>query len=69
MGMITDPVIKDALNHIIYDSCEYYTQNIPHSDDINQKSKFLNILSKCMIDVSHSLNEEQKLNNSEDKNR
>lgn len=61
MGIATDPVIKNALNRIIYDSAEYYTQNIPHSNDIKQKSKFLNVLSKCMLEVSHSLNTEQNL--------
>lgn len=60
----TAPVIKDALNNIIYDSSEYYTQNIPHSDDIKQKSKFLNILSKCILDISYSLNQEQLLDTS-----
>lgn len=61
---ITEPVIKDALNHIIYDSVEYYTQNIPHINDIKQKSKFLNVLSKCMIDICYSLNKELSSNHS-----
>lgn len=67
MEILTEPIMKDALNRIIYDSAEYYIENIPHSNDIKQKSKFLNVLSKCMIDVSHSLNQEQKLN--KDNNR
>ena len=68
--LISEPIIADALNRIIYDSAEYYITNIPDCNDIKQKSKFINLLSNCMLNVSYSLNEKQKNNfNKDDENR
>lgn len=52
--------IRDALTNIIYDSAEYYSDNIPNSNDIKSKTKFINLISKIMIDISVNLNKGQE---------
>lgn len=59
--MLNEIVIKDIISSIICDSSEYYIDNIPKSNDIKQKSKFLNLVSKIMIDISSDINNEQNL--------
>lgn len=59
-SIITEPIISEGLSNIIYSSAEYYLDNIPYSNNIKQKSKFLNILSKVMLDISVDINKQQQ---------
>ena len=55
-----EPILKDTLNNIIYDSTEYYINNIPRSNSISNKNRFLHLLSKLMLNIAVDLNNEQK---------
>ncbi|NLC87944.1 MAG: diguanylate cyclase [Clostridiaceae bacterium] len=56
LSIIDKPIIKNSLFNIIYDSIDYYNNNIANSNTIKQKSKFINLLSEVMIEVSSDLN-------------
>lgn len=56
LSMFESPATRQALNSIIFDSVEYYKNNIPFSDTINNKSRFLNLLGNTMLNISYSLN-------------
>ena len=58
LSILENTCIEDALSNIIYDSAEYYKENIPNSEDIKQKTKFLNLLSQTMLNISDRLNKE-----------
>ena len=58
LSILDKPMIKDALNNIIYDSTEYYIDTIPNSNDINSKNRFLHLLTKVMLNISIDLNNE-----------
>lgn len=58
VSILNEPILKDAINNIIYDSTEYYINNIPRSNDINNKNRFLHLLSKLMLNISIDLNTE-----------
>ena len=62
-SILEEPMLKDALNNIIYDSAEYYIDNIPRSNDINNKNRFLHLLTKTMLNISIELNKEQEQKN------
>jgi len=61
LSILDNSSVKDALNNIIYDSAEYYANNIPLNNTITSKSRFLNLLAKSMLDISVTLNQEQVL--------
>lgn len=65
LSILEEPMIKDAINNIIYDSAEYYIDNIQRHDDIDNKNKFLHLLAKTMLNISVDLNNEQQKNNEE----
>lgn len=58
LSILENTCIEDALSNIIYDSAEYYKENIPNSEDIKQKTKFLNLLSQTMLNIFDRLNKE-----------
>lgn len=58
LSILENSCIEDALSNIIYDSVKYYKDNIPNSEDIKQKTKFLNLLSQIMLNISDRLNKE-----------
>ena len=62
LSILENTCIEDALSNIIYDSAEYYKDNIPNSEDIKQKTKFLNLLSQTMLNISDCLNKENNRN-------
>ena len=62
LSILENTCIEDALSNIIYDSAEYYKDNIPNSEDIKQKTKFLNLLSQTMLNISDRLNKENNRN-------
>ena len=62
LSILENTCIEDALSNIIYDSAEYYKDNIPNSEDIKQKIKFLNFLSQTMLNISDRLNKENNRN-------
>ena len=59
-SVIEKPMLGDCLNNIIYDSAEYYTNNIPNNDTIDNKNRFLRILTKSMLDIAIDLNNKQE---------
>ena len=63
VSILNEPMIKDALNNIIYDSAEYYIDNIPRSNNINNKNRFLHLLTELMLNISIELNKEQEQKN------
>lgn len=62
LSILENTCIEDALSNIIYDSVKYYKDNIPNSEDIKQKTKFLNLLSQTMLNISDRLNKENEIN-------
>lgn len=62
LSILDTDAVKDALNNIIYDSAQYYINNIPLSNTITNKHKFLNLIAKTMLDISVSLNNENIAN-------
>lgn len=62
LSILENTCIKDALSNIIYDSAKYYKDNIPNSENIKQKTKFLNLVSQIMLNISDRLNKENKRN-------
>lgn len=62
LSILENTCIEDALSNIIYDSVKYYKDNIPNSEDIKQKTKFLNLLSQTMLNISNRLNKENNRN-------
>lgn len=62
LSILENTCIEDALSNIIYDSVKYYKDNIPNSEDIKQKTKFLNLLSQTMLNISDRLNKENNRN-------
>ena len=62
LSILENTCIEDALSNIIYDSVKYYKDNIPNSEDIKQKTKFLNLLSQTMLNISDCLNKENNRN-------
>lgn len=58
LSVAKNTCIEDALSNIVYDSVKYYNENIPNSENIGQKTKFLNLLSQTMLDISNCLNKE-----------
>ena len=60
ISILEEPILKDTLNNIIYDSTEYYINNIPRSNSISNKNRFLHLLSKLMLNIAVDLNNEQK---------
>lgn len=60
LSILENTCIEDALSNIIYDSVKYYKDNIPNSEDIKQKTKFLNLLSQTMLNISDRLNKENE---------
>lgn len=61
LSILENTCIEDALSNIIYDSVQFYKNNIPNSEDIKTKTDFLHLLSKIMLDISSSLNKENKI--------
>lgn len=62
LSILENTCIKDALSNIIYDSAKYYKDNIPNSENIKQKTKFLNLVSQIMLNISDRLNKENERN-------
>ena len=58
LSILENSCIEDALSNIIYDSVKYDKDNIPDSENIKQKTKFLNLLSQIMLNISDRLNKE-----------
>lgn len=61
MCIMEDDVIVDVLSNIIYHSVEYYSENISQSDTIEQKTKFLHLVSQVMLQSSQKINKTEGL--------
>lgn len=66
LSTLDTDAVKDALNNIICDAAEYYLNNIPLSNTITSKHRFLNLIAKTMLDVSVSLNHSHIANTKND---
>lgn len=60
ISILEEPFLKDSLNNIIYDSSQFYINNIPNSNNITNMHHFLHLLTKVMLNISIKLNKEQE---------
>lgn len=60
-SVLNSSIVVKTLNTIIADSMEYFLSNIPNSSEIEQKNKYLNMISHTVLDIVCSLNDKYRL--------